>query len=345
MDSYRIDTGTRPEQTVVLYFDKKTAGSNDPDIFFSYSIPLDQTLLDRYGFIELGLDWFWYPVHTDMNEWKFLYDLNLQTDRPTLQVFSNGDVEATGRNTFTVRSKYPDFDINLFLLENAKVFSAAGNDVKIVGNANNMPLKDSIANTTADYLSYYRKIFGMTASSVTAVFRPIFNDPNAFGYSRKGYFVLPEGKNLASTTVYIAHELAHFWFIYGEPKENAWLTESFAEYSAMLAVRHFKGDSVFQEIIRDKHERLNRLIRDGRTIPAILRNGAKNKTVPSQVALYNKGPLILEKLRLLIGEEKLLDIMRAVSVQKIRTTEEFLTLLSELTSVKTAEFLRDELMQ
>src|SRR5205085_1679168 len=100
----------------------------------------------------------------------------------------------------------------------------------------------------------------------------------------------------------------------------------------MIVMKHFYGEEAYQSIIKEKQARLERFKRDGKTIPSIFKNGSKNKVIFSQVALYQKGPLILDQFIKLMGEEKLLMVMRNVFERKIKTSEEFISLVGSLVS-------------
>jgi len=335
--NFYTDTASKPERSIVINFERPSVKT---DIYFEYDLPFDSANFNKYGYIELGLDWFWFPVHAGYSGWKVNFDLNVSIDQEGIDLFSNGQVKRSATTSFVARSVYPEFDIDLFFLKNARVYPSG--PVKVIGNEKNSPLKDSIAVTTAQYLSYYKNWLGQNAAKVTCVLRPVV-DPNGFGYSRKGYFVLPEPRSLSSIKFYVAHELGHFWFLNGEQKENSWLTESMAEYAAMLLIKNLDGDSAFNLIIQDKVSRLARFTKDGKVIPAVYKNGSVNKTMWSQVALYHKGPLVLEELRKIIGDEKMMKLMKEVAETKIGTTEQFLDMLESVTDRRTREFMFDKL--
>ena len=338
LKNYYIDTASKSARTLVLNFERP---SSKADVHFEYDFTFDSAKFNKYGFIELGLDWFWFPAHTAMSGWKFTFDLDVSIDQENIDLFSNGQVKRSAKTSFVARSIYPDFDIDLFFLKNARVYPSG--TVKVIGNERNSPLKDSVAVTTRQYLSYYDEKFGKAAGKVTCVFRPVPNDPNGFGYARKGYFVLPEPASLSSIKFYVAHELAHFWFLHGEPNENAWLTESLAEFAAMMLIRQLDGDSAYNAILHDKKTRMQRFQADGRVIPAVDKNGAKNKTMWSQVALYHKGPLVLEELRQRIGNIKMMQLLKEVAVNRTNTTAQFLDVLERLTDKATREMMLEKL--
>jgi len=342
LQSYYRDTITR-SSSVVIKLNTAFKKNEKAVIEFDYDIPLDSLNYHKYGFVELGLDWLWFPVHTNMSDWKFTFDLAVQTDDAALELFSNGTVKKDKEGDFRVRSIYPDFDIDLFLLKNPAVFTGNNKHIKVVGSAGNAPLKDSVANLIKQYLDLYNQWYSGSFKQVTCIFRPVINDPNGFGYSRQGYFVLSEPSKLSAIRFYVAHELAHFWWINGESTENEWITESFAEYNALLMVKHFEGDSAYNKIIREKYERVEKIKKDGRNVPAVFNAGSKNKSNFSHIALYFKGALILHELNQQVGGATMMNLLQEAAKKKITTTSQFLDLLSKHAGVATVDHIKDRL--
>ena len=329
--SFTFDTSVALP-TLRIKLEKDVKKGDEFEFFIDYEIALDSMNINRYGFVELGLDWFWFPVHPSVSDWNVRYDLLVEIDDPEYQMFGNGTVERVSGNSFTMTAIQPDFDIDLFLMKSPKVYSRAGKLIRVIGSDQNSMLKDSIVELTHRYLEFYESEYGSKVQQVTAVIRPILNDPNGFGYARKGYFVLSEPNRLAQLDFYIAHELAHFWWLNGEPRTNGWITESFAEFSAMLLTRKFHGQQAYDQIIKDKQGRLERLKKDGRDVPVVYGSGSANKGMFSHIPLYHKGPLLLHELEQEIGSAKMEQLMKKAADKKIRTSEEFISLLRKQTS-------------
>lgn len=117
------------------------------------------------------------------------------------------------------------------------------------------------------------------------------NDPAAFA----GY---PE--------FFVAHEIAHQWWGQAVGWQNyheQWLSEGFAQYFAALYARKFRGDEVFDSVMRQMRKwaveqsdqgpvylgyRIGHIHSDGRAFRAIV---------------YNKGAAVLHMLRQLLGDD------------------------------------------
>lgn len=119
---------------------------------------------------------------------------------------------------------------------------------------------------------------------------------------------------------FIAHELAHLWWHHVKNTNSweDWLNESFAEYSALLALREKFGTDVFQE-------KINEYSNLSRNLPPIrnLNRGSDN----AHAVLYYKGPLLLCKLEALIGKNKFFKLLNIIHLQKVSSTEKFLNII------------------
>ena len=102
-----------------------------------------------------------------------------------------------------------------------------------------------------------------------------------------------------------------------------WLNESFAEYSALMALRERFGDATFHEFLRGKNERV-------KDLPPIL--GLQREDENAFNVLYDKGPIILGKLESKVGKETFIKILRESSRRKVRLTRDFMDVLSCISS-------------
>ncbi|MQA29768.1 MAG: hypothetical protein GEU82_08010 [Luteitalea sp.] len=105
---------------------------------------------------------------------------------------------------------------------------------------------------------------------------------------------------------FLAHEVAHQWWGQAVGWRNyheQWLSEGFAQYFATLYAQHFRGDEVFDDVMRQMRKwaidqtdqgpvylgyRVGHLRSDGRAFRAII---------------YNKGAVVLHMMRRLLGDD------------------------------------------
>ncbi|GEM_PF-5662135 len=133
------------------------------------------------------------------------------------------------------------------------------------------------------------KTFGEIKSKRLSVF--IAPRDNGGGYCRPGVIVLtPNDKKQDEIGYfkYIAHELAHLWWLKANVSTwEDWLNESFAEYSALLALREVFGEEAFSKLITQYQSK-------SKGLPAI--KGIERSDSKAWEVLYIKGPLVLYNL-------------------------------------------------
>lgn len=135
-----------------------------------------------------------------------------------------------------------------------------------------------------------------------------------------------------------AHEIAHqYWaYVVRMPRpEEQWLTESFAEYSAALALKKFKGDAVYNRLVSTWKGRA----RDGMNIAPIpyanrIGGDARMSFAQRNSLLYAKGPYLLYALHKELGDTTFLTFLKSYqrSFQwKAGTTKDIAGLLQFMT--------------
>jgi len=105
---------------------------------------------------------------------------------------------------------------------------------------------------------------------------------------------------------FMAHEIAHQWWGHAVGWQNyheQWISEGFAQYFAAMYAREFRGEDVFQSVLR----RMRRWAIDesdqgpvylGYRVGHIRNNGRAFRAI-----IYNKGAMVLHMLRQLMGDE------------------------------------------
>jgi aminopeptidase N len=186
-------------------------------------------------------------------------------------------------------------------------------------------------------LDFYNSTFGVEnrQRAVTAVFRPGVSREGQGGYFRKGYFVLPKLKDPDAALPSIAHELAHYWFIHAG-QQHAWLNESFAEYSAMMAMRRLRGPQEFERILEEKRKRVA-----SASLPPIYQFDRTKNRRAAPAVMYVKGPLALRALEQEIGSSRFISLLRRMIHDNVIDTDQMIALVRELSSERVAtDFLQ-----
>jgi hypothetical protein len=285
-------------------------------------------------FLELGLDDFWYPVHPRIGEADFRYRLNVRVDEPRFAIVTNGVATKT-RSGWLIASRVPDMDIDIVLGRNLD--RIRDGDIEIV--TRNVPpeVPRRLMGDMRRVLDFYNKTFGASnpERAVIGVFRPYVSRPGQGGYFRKGYFVLPTLSDAESALPNIAHELAHHWWIHAS-QQNAWLNESFAEYSAMMAMRKLRGGEAFRKIVAEKEAQVS-----AAPLPPIYGFDRTKYRRITPVMFYAKGPLVLHALEREIGETKFIRLLRRMVTGNVVDTDRLVALIGELASPRVAaDFLQ-----
>ena len=172
--------------------------------------------------------------------------------------------------------------------------------------------------------------------------------PLGGGYSRRGMAVLgglSEEDYLTQRPGflrYLAHEAAHSWWWEAPTLTwEDWLNESFAEYSALLALRERHGPEIFDRALEKKRER----VPEGLPLWEFER---ADTTTPEKQAvverlLYDKGPLLLHELAQRISLPRFLELCRARLWSGVTDTEHLLALLEELEDPASRQWLENQL--
>lgn len=330
--SFKFDRAAKPLATLTISLEKPLQTGESLSLNIEYDGSLKEMYRKEFNFLELGLDWFWFPVHRDIGQVDFLYRLTVKTDAPDFQLAANGRVSKKGKN-WLVESKVPDYDIDLVLSDKLdfKRYEQNGYNLQVVSK--NLPdeVPAVLLENIRETLDFFNSSFGANnrQREVTAVIRPFPETGGYGGYFRKGYFILPKLDDARSFFFPIAHELAHFWWIRAD-RQNAWLNESFAEYSAMLAARKLKGAAEFEKVLEQK-KKLNA------NLPPVYGFDRTKNQRQTPLVLYVKGALKLYELENDLGEEKFMGFLQKAADAKVDDTDELIELLAQFASREVAD--------
>ena len=135
-----------------------------------------------------------------------------------------------------------------------------------------------------------------------------------------------------------AHEIAHFYWghVVKMPSgEEQWITESFAEYSAGLALKKLQGRAVFDRMVAIWKQRAGEATKAAPIAYANRISGdPMNAAIARQGLLYNKGPYLLYLLNKELGDDKFLTFLKTYQKSrrwKFGNTADMANLLQFLT--------------
>jgi hypothetical protein len=137
------------------------------------------------------------------------------------------------------------------------------------------------------------------------------DDPAAF-YDIPGFF--------------LAHELAHQWWGDGvtpQSYRDRWVSEGFAHYAAALWTRASQGNEEFARVLRKMASWARRLGELGPVDLGTRVGHIQNNPQAHRAVVYNKGALVLDMVRRLVGDEAfrlgLMRLQRDYRFQKVDT--------------------------
>jgi aminopeptidase N len=105
---------------------------------------------------------------------------------------------------------------------------------------------------------------------------------------------------------FMAHEIAHQWWGHGVGWQNyheQWLSGGFAQYFAALYADKFRGDDVFQGVLRRMRRWAMNESDQGPVYLGYRVGHIKNDGRAFRAVVYDKGAMVLHMLRLMTGDE------------------------------------------
>jgi aminopeptidase N len=341
LSEYDFDTqspgpnGYMPEAgTVRVRFQKPLEKDESIDLHFEYEGTITgwpegsaNVLTDDWT--ELGLYFPWFPYNYD-DYGPFTFALAVHADS-TYNVRSYGDHELED-GTWHFQWNRPAKDIVLVAARGLKTMNFSRRRSSI--NIHYVSIHDSTAQHLAedvlDVMDTYVRWFG--GEQPRRVSLIVSLRERGGGYARSAAIVLSNlgdhefVERRVDYVRFLSHETAHLWWT-GAATDSweDWLNESFAEYSALLAVRERFGEEEFERRLELKRQR----IEDTPPLWEFDRDdtSTERKALVVQKILYDKGPIFLHALAQRIGEESFLLLCGDMVENGVTSTSDLLELL------------------
>lgn len=297
--------------------------------------------------VELGLNLPWFPLQYDGEPSNLTFSLQV-TCPSDFQVASYGDSVQEG-NTWFFNWGHPTNDIVVVAGRDLRShnFSSESNRVLL----HSVTFSDTTAHMLGEDLLWALERFAGWFGPIRPAEFTLIESPRiqGGGYARRGLVVLGGVNEHDYLTQrenylrYLAHEAAHAWW-WSAPSASweDWLNESFAEYSALMAVRERYGVEAFNRRMERKREQVASLLPTG-ALPIWEFNRSdtitNEKLERVEAQLYHKGPLLLHELAERISHRRFFDLCRGMQWAGVRTTSHFLDLLAELEGEDTRSWM------
>lgn len=341
-----------PEASVLdVYFDPPLAKNETVLIRFEYQGVISNWAAGSMNVVnpewaELGMYLPWFPLQYNGAPSNLTFTLKV-TAPSEYQVSSYGPhAMEEGAWYFTWIHPTTDIVVAIGRQLNLHVFESDTNRVFLASSTFSEAAAARLGEDLLWILERLSGWFGPTRpASLTLIESP---RPMGGGYARRGLVVLAglnEHDYLEQREAYmryLAHEAAHAWW-WEAPSDTweDWLNESFAEYSALMAIRERFGQETFERFMAHKRERAPE------TLPMWEFPRADGSVVEKQAILdrmlYDKGPLLLDNLARRIGYQRFLDLCRAMLWSGVTDTGHLLELLEELEDADTRTWMEKQL--
>jgi hypothetical protein len=335
------------------------------DVYFDPPLKMGETALIQFEYLgnitewppegpnlitpewaELSMDLPWFPVQYSGLPSDLTFTLQVKAPAG-YQVSSYGPATfQDGAWLFTWTQPTSDIVVAAGQTLDARVFESLPNRVFLSTVGFRESAASRLGEEVISTLERFSGWFGPTRPSDFTVIA----SPRKLGgsYARRGLVVLggvSEWDYLDQPEAclrYLAREASRAWW-WQAPTGiwEDWLNESFAEYSALLAVRERYGVDVFERMIAQKRERAPQAQPLWGFDRADLSTPEKLATV--ERLLYDKGPLLLHLLEQRIGYQRFMDFCRALLWSGVTTTRHFLDLLEEVEDRETRLWMEEQL--
>ncbi|KEO75217.1 gluzincin family metallopeptidase [Anditalea andensis] len=325
--SYSFDKKAEPFATLTVTFTEELGEREETTFSIAYSgKPSKGFWVEEYQWVDIDPDFMIFPVFNTLENFSYqikavVDDVNYKFIDIQKGIFSK-EIEVT--------SVSPSYYINPILASDnqkngmALFDSSAGDD--------NIKVFTEYADSARFVSDAALRIFDLFNSTFakeeqvnfcSVLYRPIPYDEHKITRSFKPSVVFARSHDNIAT---LAHEISHFWWDRGDAlTTEKWLSESFAQYSEMMFLRHDQGEEIFNEIIEKLAARTGNL-------PPLLGGDRFGKY--GDELIYAKGPYALYQLESRIGHEEFVDFLVAVNRNRVATTGHLLEVLEKQTSAE-----------
>jgi len=279
---------------------------------------------------ELGIYSSWLPF--TMKTGNFSFELTIVVPQ-NYRVLGNGDIKQTALQKWHISSTNEQFDIPLIVSKSLQTnlinYQNLRVEVNHFGLTNDKIL--DLGNDIKSVLALFNAKFGTTGFKGKIQFAFVPRNKGA-SYSRSG-FVVVAVKSEEEQFLTLAHEIAHFWWTGADTSSwHDWINESFAEYSALIAVEKRYGPEKFVERIKSYE------VASVKSKPIWESDRSDDEAT---LRYYRKGPVIIEKLRLRLGKDSFYRFLSDLALEESRNTSTLLTILEKNSSKQDANWLEE----
>jgi len=292
----------------------------------------------------------WLPLPPELNGCAFTIHSILKVKKPFMGIAPGNTISRRDEGDYNIVENVVDKPVQFATAEGGKYtiyeekHGARTIRVATYGLKNERASKQlaNLASTLIDNYEFFLGPFPFAEFNIIQV--------NTYGYGQAPpgtMYITNEAFNPTLTEVdqvfsegineRFAHEIAHqYWahVVRMPSSEEQWLTESFAEYSAALALKQLmpQGDAVYNRLVASWRTRAKQAAAIA-PIPYANRI-EKDETRARTALLYDKGPLLLYAIHKEIGDTPFLTFLKSYTKSfnfKFGTTKDVAGLLGVIT--------------
>jgi hypothetical protein len=280
--------------------------------------------------VELDIGSVWVPVRATLAE-RFRYEASVRVP-PGYEVIGAGSPGREG-DLWTFRTEQPHLTATLAVAPSMTTTVVDGEVRIAIHNPGGAPEVEALARAAADAVGLFAERFGPLPSTRDfQLVLPPDRRARPEGYSRDGYVMMVHGMEAGEERLRVAtHEIAHFWWHHAPSQgPSNFFNESFAEYSAWLALEAALGEEAFERRLAAAREASRDVgsIRDW--TPAT-----------NHHLVYDRGPVLLHELRERVGDDRFFELVRETRERRVESVEAFAALIQESVDQPTARWLTD----
>jgi hypothetical protein len=190
-------------------------------------------------------------------------------------------------------------------------------DLVVEANPRQVSQGREIAERAVDVVQFYESLIGDSPYSTFTL--ALVEHPTPGGHSPAYFASLNQVSPNSGVTwrndpaafqtypeFYLAHEIAHQWWGQAVGWRNyheQWLSEGLAQYFATMYAQHYRGDDVFENVLRQMRKWAMDESDQGPVYLGYRIGHIKNDSRAFRAIVYNKGATVLHMLRRLLGDE------------------------------------------
>ncbi len=300
---------------------------------------------------QLPLGEAWFPLPPSLAGMAFTVHSLVRVKKPFVPIAPGNTIARKDEGDYNVVENVIDKPVQFTVVQAGKYTiyedKSANRIVRVAtyGLPNERAAKQlsTLANGLIDYYEYFLGPFPWNELNIVQI--------NTYGYGQAPpgtMHITNEAFNPTQTDIdqmfsegineRFAHEIAHQYWAYVvrmPSSEEQWLTESFAEYSAALALKKLRGDAVYNRLVSSWRARA----KDAAAVaPIPYANRIRGDAIVSNqqrfALLYAKGPYLLYALHKDVGDTPFLTFLKSYTKSfnfKFGTTKDVAGLLGFIT--------------